>query len=281
MTTGSERTPDGQKPASRRPVPEPESRHLEVKVDDSYVAVVRLNRVPVNAITSRLALDLGTVIAELAESERVRCAVLTGGVKMFSAGFDIKELLAARPAEAVPRNLRLMATYDAIEQGSLPVIAAVEGYALGGACELAMACDVRVAAEDAVLGLPEIKLGGVPGIAGMQRLQRLVGLGQAKQMVLTGERIGAVEAHRLGLVERLAPKGAALETALEIAHLIASRPPRSVAAAKQALNLGRDLPLERAQQLDMRFVGEVAITDDRAECLRAFVEKREPRITGQ
>jgi enoyl-CoA hydratase/carnithine racemase len=177
--------------------------------------------------------------------------------------------------------MRLLAIYDSIEQGPLPVIAAIEGYALGGACELAMACDIRVAAEDATFGLPEIRLGGVPGIAGMQRLQRLVGLGKAKRVVLTGEPMSAIEAHRVGLVDELAPAGSALSVALEIAHVIASRPPLSVTAAKRALNLGRDLPLERAQQLDMRFVGEVAMTEDRAESLLAFVEKRDAEITGR
>jgi enoyl-CoA hydratase/carnithine racemase len=207
--------------------------------------------------------------------------VLTGGAKLFSAGFDIKELLAAQPGDAVPRNTRLMAVYNAIETGPLPVIAAINGYALGGACELAMACDIRIAAADAKLGLPEIKLGGVPGIGGMARLVRLVGLGKAKQIVLSGEQITASEAHRVGLVDELAPAGGAVAVAIDLARTIASRAPLSVRSAKRALNSGRDLSLAKAQGVDLQAVGEVAVTEDRAECLRAFVEKRPPDIVGR
>lgn len=248
---------------------------------DGHVATVTLNRPPVNAISCRLRDELGAVFAQLDADKEVYVIVLTGGERMFSAGVDVRELAAAPPSDAVPRNERYQQVFLSIEQARAPVIAAINGYALGGGCELAMACDIRVAAEDAFLGLPEINLGGVPGIGGPQRLARLVGLGKAKQLVFTGDRIDAVEAHRIGLVDELAPPGQAIPAARALAERIAQKPPLSVQAAKQALNLGRDLPLERAMALDLRFVGQVAATEDRAESLRAFLEKRSPRLIGR
>lgn len=253
---------------------------LHVTVD-GHVAVVTLDRPPVNALNAQLREELAAVFAELEVREDVYVAVLTGGDRIFSAGVDVNDLLAAPPADAIPRNERYQAVFMSIEQCRVPVIAAVNGYALGGGCELIMACDIRVSAEDAFFGLPEINLGGVPGIGGPQRLARLVGLGKAKQMVLSGCRIGAVDAHRLGLIDELAQPGHAIQAAMALARQIASKPPLSVQAAKRALNLGRDLPLERAQALDLRFVGQVAWTEDRAESLRAFLEKRPARLHGR
>jgi enoyl-CoA hydratase len=251
-----------------------------VTIND-HVATVLLDRPPVNALTTELVAGLGEVFAALQADDQVRVVVIAGSGKAFSAGFDIKELLAAQPSDAVPRNTRLLQVFGAIEQGPLPVIAAIEGYALGGGCELALACDVRVAARDARLALPEIKLGGLPGIGGMQRLQRLIGQGKAKQLVLTGEQVSAVEAYRIGLIDELAEPGHALQVASDIAATIAARAPVSVRAGKRAINLGSDLPLAQALELDLRFIAEVAATEDRAECLRAYVEKREPKVIGR
>lgn len=256
------------------------SEHLDVAVD-GHQAVVTLSRPPVNALSRAVMTELGDVFADLESREGLRVIVITGGDKAFSAGVDINELKGAPPEDAVPRNAWFQSIYLGIECGRLPVIAAVNGYALGGGCELAMACDIRVAAEDAFFAVPEIRLGGLPGIGGIQRLQRLVGIGKAKQLVLTGERIGAPEAHRLRLVDELAEPGQALDRALDLARTIASRPPLSVQAGKEAINLGRDLPFERAQQTDLLFCGRVAGTADRAESLRAFLEKREPEVTGR
>ncbi len=248
---------------------------------DSHVALVTIDRPPVNALNAQLREELAATFADLDREPEVYSVVLTGGDRVFSAGVDIRDLAVAPASDAIPRNERYQSVYLSIEHSRAPVIAAINGYALGGGCELIMACDIRVSAEDAFFGLPEINLGGYPGIAGPQRLARLVGLGKAKQMVMTGTRIGASEAHRLGLVDELAPPNQAVATATEIAQQIASKPPLSVQAAKQGLNLGRDLPLERAQALDLRFVGEVAWTEDRAESLQAFLEKRPPRLVGR
>lgn len=248
---------------------------------EGHVATVTLDRPPVNAISRQLRDELALVFEALGERADIYAVVLTGGPRCFSAGADIRELAAAPPADAVRRNERYQAVFFAIERFRAPVIAAVSGYALGGGCELIMACDVRVSDSDAFFGLPEINLGGVPGIAGPQRLARLVGTGKAKQLVLTGDHIDAVEAHRIGLVDELAPPGQASVVAHALAERIAQKPPLTVQAAKQAINLGRDLPLEHAAALDLRFVGEVAATEDRAESLRAFLEKRSPRLLGR
>jgi enoyl-CoA hydratase/carnithine racemase len=246
-----------------------------------FVAQVTLDRPPVNAMSRAVMTELQDVVGWLDRQQEARAVVLTGGDALFSAGVDIRELRAAPPQDAIPRNARYQAIYLALDRCRLPVIAAVNGYALGGGCELAMACDIRVAAGDASFGLPEIALGGLPGIGGMQRLQRLVGQGKAKQLILTGDRVDATEAHRIGLVDELVPPGAAVERALELAGRIAARPPLSVQAGKKALDLGRDVPLEHGQVIDLRFCGEIAGTEDRAESLLAFLEKREPRLVGR
>lgn len=253
---------------------------FDVEVD-GFVALVTLNRPPVNAITRAVLMELESTFRDLEVNDGVRVVVLTGGERNFSAGVDIRELQSASPRDAVPRNTLFQRVYLGIERGVLPVVAAVNGYALGGGCELVMACDIRVAAADAFFAVPEINLGGLPGIGGMQRLQRLVGMGKAKQMVLTGDRISAQEAHRIGLVDELASKGDAISVASDLARRIASRPPLSVQAGKKSLNLGAELPLERAQEIDLRFCGEIAGTEDRAESLLAFLEKRTANLVGR
>ncbi|TAM74396.1 enoyl-CoA hydratase/isomerase family protein [bacterium] len=246
-----------------------------------HIATVTLDRPRVNAINRAMRDALERAFLELELDFDVYAIVLTGGPHLFSAGVDIHELTAAPPSDAVPRNRRFQTVYGLVEASRAPVIAAINGYALGGGCELAMACDIRIAAADASFGLPEINLGGVPGIGGPQRLARLVGESKAKQMVLTGQRIDGHEAHRLGLADELAPANGAIEAALRMAETIASKPPLSVQAAKRTIAIGRDLPLERAQNIDLIFVDQVAGTTDRAESLRAFVEKRSPHIEGR
>lgn len=247
---------------------------------NDHIAVITMNRPPVNALGFELRDELERAFDELALQEDVWVVILRGTEKLFSVGVDIKQLAAAPASDAIPRNRRYQEVFNKIERFRTPVIAAINGYALGGGLELAMSCDIRVAAEDALVGLPEVILGGVPGIGGPQRLARLVGIGKAKHMIFTGDKITAAEAHRIGLIDEMAPSGKSFETAEAIARTIASRPPLSVQAAKKALNIGKDLPLDTALELDLRFVGEVAGTVDRVEGLRAFLEKREPVVTG-
>ena len=247
---------------------------------EHFVAVVTLDRPPVNALSDATFKEIETVFADLELRDDVRAVVFTGGPRIFSAGVDIRELRAEPPSNTIPRNRRYQATLRAIDYCTYPVIAAINGYALGGGCELAMACDIRIASRGAYLSLPEITLGGIPGIGGMQRALRLVGLSKAKQMVLTGDRVEADEAYRIGLIDEITPEGEAIEAARELAVRIGSRPPLSVQAGKQALNLGRELSLKDALEVDLRLCGEIAVTADRAESLAAFLEKRPPRLTG-
>lgn len=248
-----------------------------------HVAVVTVDRPPVNAFSQAVGEELAQTFEELAGRGDVYVVILTGGDRLFSAGVDIKELNlenATDPAQAVPRNQRFENICRSIASLKAPVIAAMNGYALGGGCMISVYCDIRVAAEDASFGLPEINLGGVPG-SGMQRLSRLIGQGRTKLMVLTGDSIDGREAYRIGLVDVLAGPGQALPAALELAQRIASKPPLSVQACNQTISLGADLPLERAQAIDLLFVERVAGTEDRAESLRAFLEKRAPRLAGR
>ncbi|TAN34699.1 enoyl-CoA hydratase/isomerase family protein [bacterium] len=219
------------------------------------LAVVTVDRPPVNAIHNQIRDELGRVFAEIDGALDIHAVVLTGGPRIFSAGVDIRGLRAAAPSDAVPRNTRYQAIFLSIARVRAPVIAAVNGYALGGGLELAMACDLRVAASDAFFALPEINLGGVPGAAGPQRLARLVGRGMATRMVVSGERVDAEEAYRIGLVDELAAPGEAIARAVELARRIAGHPPRAVQACKAAISLGDELPLERAQAIDRHLLG--------------------------
>lgn len=246
-----------------------------------HIATVTLDRPPVNAFNLALREELAEVFSEIEIRPEVRVAILIGSTRAFSAGVDIHELAAAPPSDAIPRNRRFQEILGQIARCRAPVIAAINGYALGGGLELALACDLRVAAEDARLGQPEIVLGGIPGGGGPQRLARLVGVARAKKLILTGDPISASEGYRIGLIDELAPAGRAIEPARELAQRIAIRPPRAVSAAKQAIDLGAQLPLDAGLALDLRFVGEVAGTEDRQEGLRAFLEKRPPRVVGR
>ncbi len=253
--------------------------YIQLEISE-HIATISINRPPVNALNSQVRDELEAVFQGLDQQDDVWVVILSGTERLFSVGVDIKQLAFAPPSDAIPRNKRFQEVYSKIEQFRAPVIAAIDGFALGGGLELAMSCDIRIAAENAEVGLPEVILGGVPGIGGPQRLARLVGIGKAKQLIFSGNRISAREAYRIGLIDEIASPGNTLNVAKALARQIANRPPLSVRAAKQALNLGRDLPLERALEIDLRFVGEVAGTDDRLEGLQAFLEKRSPRVSG-
>lgn len=255
---------------------------IESEVSDR-VAVITMNRPPVNAISRAMADELGATFAALTARPDVQAFVLTGGSDRFSAGMDIKELLAenlADPAQAVPTAQRFHAIFSSISALRQPVIAALNGYALGGAFMLALYCDIRVAAADATFGLPEIKLGSVPSF-GLPRVIRLAGPGFAKRLVLSGEPITASEAHNVRLVDEVANPGAAEDAALRLARRIAEMPALASYGCKEALSYGSELSLECAQHRDWQIVDRISRTEDRSECLRAFTEKREPRLVGR
>ncbi len=234
-----------------------------------------------NALNRALVAELLAAIASVASDRSLRAVVLTGqGDKAFCAGADLKERLGMSVAEvhAWLDALRLLTT--SLEAARVPFVAALNGSAYGGGLELALACDVRVGVEGAELGLTEVTLAILPGAGGTQRLPRLVGLGRASELILSGRRISAAEAHAMGLLNRLAPRGQALAGALEIATAIAANGPVAVAAAKAAIQQGASLPLGEGLSLERQQYEKTLPTRDRLEGLAAFQEKRKPVYRG-
>ncbi|OGK99877.1 MAG: hypothetical protein A3E31_01490 [Candidatus Rokubacteria bacterium RIFCSPHIGHO2_12_FULL_73_22] len=246
------------------------------------VATVTLDRPDVlNAMNEPMRRELTECFTRLAVDDAVRVVVLAGaGERAFSAGADIREFVQP-PVPVRFREERKRVDFRAVmDRCPQPMIAAIRGYALGGGLELALACDIRIAAEDAQLGLTEISLAIIPGGGGTQRLPRLVGRGKALEMILTGARIGAPEALRIGLVERVVPPGEVLAAAQELARALAARAPVALRYAKEAVVKGLELPLAEGLRLENDLATLLRTTEDRLEGARAFLEKREPRFTG-
>jgi enoyl-CoA hydratase len=247
-------------------------------------AVITLNRPKqLNALSQSVIGELKAAFTELGTNADVRAIILTGsGDRAFAAGADIGELAGLANA-ADGRKLasgshelgRIMAELPQ------PVIAAINGFALGGGLELALACDIRIAADSAQLGLPEVTLGVLPGWGGTQRLPRLVGAGMAKLLMMTGERIDAAEALRIGLVERVVSAAELQEQVHALAAKIAALPAGSITAIKQAVNNGLEMPLANANAYEAGLFGELSATEDAREGTRAFVEKRKPEWRGR
>lgn len=260
------------------------TKAIEVEQDKSGVAVVRLNRPSqINAINDEIRTLLPEALIALDDDPQVHVIMLHGGASRgFCAGADIKEQRAARTAIAVREHSIRHAWIDAFDRVKKPTVAAIHGFCLGGGLEIALACDIRIASSDATFGLPETGLGLIPGAGGTQRLQRLVGLGRALDMTLTGERIDAREAHRIGLVSRLVEDPAALlDSAKSVAETIAKRAPAATRYAKEAVRSGADLDLAAGLTLERTLFALLAVTEDRAEAARAFREKRKPVFTGE
>ena len=255
---------------------------LQVAVE-GRVATVTLDRPKVlNALNAAMLLELDEAFTALAENPAVRVVLLRGaGGKAFAAGADINELAATDAGSGEQLARRGQRVFRRIETLGKPVIACIDGFALGGGCELAMACTLRLASEAARLGQPEIKLGILPGYGGSQRLPRLVGQGAALKMILTGAMISAAEALRIGLVgEVLAPE-ALMPRAMELAELIAGMPPLAVAASIEAIQQGADMPLEEAIALEAGIFGKLCGTADKREGTAAFLEKRAATWVGR
>jgi enoyl-CoA hydratase len=242
------------------------------------LAVVTLDRPKaLNALNAETLNELDTVIEDLGADPAVRVVLLAGaGGRAFAAGADIRELAAVPAAEGRAFSLRGQGVFRHIETLGKPVIACIQGFALGGGCELAMACAVRIASEDARLGQPEVKLGVIAGYGGTQRLPRLVGRGAALKILLTGAVIDAREAHRIGLVDEVVPASELMARAEALAHEIAANAPLAVAETLRAVDEGLGLPLELALLREAGRFGELCATADKAEGAAAFLEKRMP-----
>jgi enoyl-CoA hydratase len=256
--------------------------NLTIETTDG-IAVVTLSRPEkLNALNGRTIEELDVAFAALASDAGVKGVILTGaGEKAFVAGADIAELAAAGPLEAREVGRRGQAVFSRIEHLPKPVVAAINGFALGGGCELAMACHVRLASENARLGTPEVKLGLMCGYGGTQRLPRLIGRGRALELLLTGEMIDAAEAFRLGLVNRVVPKERLLPEATALLKKMLANGPVALRYTLEAVAAGLDLPLEEGQRLEATLFGVLCTTEDMKEGTRAFLEKRPPQFKGQ
>ena len=250
---------------------------------DGAVARVTINRPAVlNAMSSQTLDELENTLTALGRDESVRVVVITGaGEKAFVAGADINELAQQSPTSGRAHAIRGQQVFDLIEQLGKPTIAAINGYALGGGCEMAMACTLRIAADTARLGQPEINLGLIPGYGGSQRLPRLIGAGPALEMLLTGQPITAQDAYRLGLVNRVVPAADLGSEVRALANLLASKPPVAMRYIIEAVHRGLQMSSAEGLRFEAALFGLVASTDDMREGTRAFLEKRKPEFKGK
>ena len=249
---------------------------------DGAVGVLTINRPQVlNALNTPTIEELRQAVLALKHDADVRAVIITGaGDKSFVAGADINELAVQRPVQGKEHALRGQHIFDLIENMGKPVIAAINGYALGGGCELAMACTLRVAADSARLGQPEINLGIIPGYGGTQRLARLVGKGVALDMILTGRQVTAEEALRIGLVNRVYPAADLMTQTRALAADLATKAPVAMQYIIEAVNRGLEVSVDKALFLEATLFGLVASTDDMREGTAAFLEKRKPQFKG-
>lgn len=247
------------------------------------IAYLTIHRPAVrNALNTLTLRELKDAFQQAKNDNEVRVIILTGaGDKAFVAGADIQELTVQAPISGTEYSLAGQEVFDRIEQLGKPVIAAVNGYALGGGCELAMACNFRIASENAMFGQPEVKLGLIPGYGGSQRLPKLVGKGRALQILLTGEMITAAEALRIGLVNQVVPQSELISTVEGIARKIMANAPLAVELCIEAVNRGGDMTHTGGQFLEATLFGLSCSTEDMKEGTKAFLEKRPPNFKGK
>jgi len=244
------------------------------------VGIIHLNRPQaLNALNAKLKAELAAALDSFEADANIACIVITGSDKAFAAGADIKEMADKSFIDVYMGNFA--GTWDRAAHARKPVIAAVAGYALGGGCELAMQCDLIIAADNAKFGQPEIKLGVIPGIGGTQRLTRAVGKSKAMDLILTGRMMDAAEAERSGLVARVVPAAQLMEETMKVAEVIASMSLPSVLAAKEAINRAFETSLAEGVKFERRVFHSLFATEDQKEGMAAFVEKRPPKFKNK
>jgi enoyl-CoA hydratase/carnithine racemase len=253
---------------------------VQLSVDDG-IGTIRLDRPPMNALNAGIQEELRVAAGAAAADDAVAAVIVYGGEKVFAAGADIKEMAGMSYVDMAARAIALSNSFDAIARIPKPVVAAITGYALGGGCELALACDWRVAAEDAKLGQPEINLGIIPGAGGTQRLARLVGPARAKDLVMSGRMVDAAEALSIGLVDRVVPGTEVYQAARELVARYVGGPAQALRAAKLAVDGGLSMDLASGLALESHLFAALFATEDKQEGMTAFVEKRKPRFTGR
>jgi enoyl-CoA hydratase/carnithine racemase len=255
-------------------------RKVTIKDDGDDVELIVLNNPPVNALSTAMLGDLDHAISDLHPT--TRCAVVVGEGTYFSAGSDLKELPTISLDQAGTVIESGQAVFSRLEAVPFPTIAAINGLAVGGGLELALACDLRVAGDSAKFGAPEVNYGLMPAFGGTQRLPRLIGRARAKELIFTGNMISAAEALRLGLVNRMVPAGQELRAARDLAHLIASRAPRALRGAKHAITHGSAVPISEGLAIEkLAFLNDVLTSEDLQEGVTAFLEHRRPKFTGK
>ena len=238
----------------------------------SGVGTILLNRPPMNALSFQVQEEIRQAATEASQRDDVRAVVLYGGPKVFAAGADIKEMAQASYQDMVSRSNGLQASFTAVARIPKPTIAAITGYALGGGCELALCCDLRVAGENAKLGQPEIQLGIIPGAGGTQRLPRLVGPARAKELIFSGRFVSAEEALHIGLVDRVVPDDEVYSAAMDMAEKFARGPAYALRAAKEAIDRGLEVDIETGLEIERVQFAALFATQDRTIGMQSFIE---------
>ncbi|MCU7724668.1 enoyl-CoA hydratase-related protein [Actinoplanes sp. KI2] len=253
---------------------------VQLEITDG-IGTIRIDRPPMNPLNTQVQEELRVAAHSAAGSEEVKAVIVYGGEKVFAAGADITEFTELSYRDMVLRAGALSGAFDSVAQIPKPVVAAITGYALGGGCELALACDWRVVADDAKLGQPEIRLGLIPGAGGTQRLARLVGPAKAKDLIFSGRMVDAEEALRIGLADRVAPAAEVYATAEALVRPYVTGPALALRAAKQAIDSGLSMDLANGLALESQLFASLFATEDMAEGTAAFVAKRKPTFTGR
>lgn len=250
----------------------------EIKIEKKQeIGIITLNKPPMNILDTKMLVELEDSLNEFETDEQVRAVVITGE-KNFCAGANIKELKEKHPEEAEVFSRLGHKVCNQVENMGKPVVAAVSGYALGGGCELALACDIRIASEGAKFGLPEVNIGLIPGFGGTQRLTRLVGIGKAKELILAGKIIDAKEAEAIGLVNKVVRDEELMGKAEEMAQVLAEKSPVTVKIAKNLINKNQEI--KKGLEMEIVSFSECFASQDHVEGINAFLEKRKPRFKG-